>query len=108
MNTKIDKSKLERYAELKIESAKLKAEIDELNPLIQLEMEESNLEEIESDYGHFFFKKKREWEYPQNVVELEEKYKAEKKKSEQLGTATYQEVNVLNFKTKNEDTKNQE
>ncbi len=106
--SKIDKSKLERYAELKVEASRIKAAIDELNPLIQAEMEESNLEEIESDYGKFFFKKKRDWEYPQNVVELEEKFKTEKKKSEQLGTATYQEVNVLNFKTKNEDTKTQE
>ena len=103
--SKIDKSKLERYAELKVEATRIKGLIEELNPLIQAEMEESNIEDIESDYGHFFFKKKREWEYPQNVVELEEKFKAEKKKSEQLGTATYQEVNVLNFKTKNEDTK---
>jgi DNA mismatch repair ATPase MutS len=106
--SKIDKSKLERYAELKVEVARLEAQIDELNPLIQAEMEEANIDDIESDYGHFFFKHKREWVYPPNVVELEEKFKDEKKKSQQLGTATYQEINILNFKTKNEDIKNKE
>ena len=105
---KIDKSKLERYAELKVEAARIKAAIDELNPLIQAEMEESNLEEIESDYGKFYFKKRRDWTYPENVVKLEEEYKAEKKKSEQVGTATYNEINILNFKSKNENTETKE
>lgn len=101
---KIDKEKLQRYAELKSLISKYEAEIDELNPLIKAEMEESETDEINSDFGKFYFKKRRSWEYPESVVKLEEDYKKAKKESEQLGTATYVENNILTFTTKkNED-----
>lgn len=99
---KLDKIKLQRYAEIKVQMSTLKKEMDELNPLIQFEMEENKVDEIESDFGKFYFKKQRSWTYPDNVLKLESEYKAQKKESEQKGTASYIETNVLTFKSLND------
>lgn len=92
-----DIKKYERYAELKNLVAEAEIEIKEINKEILDELRELGVEEFPTDFGKFVLSKRKKWIYPEEVIRLEEEYKAKKKESEQIGTADYLEAVELRF-----------
>lgn len=86
-----------KYAELDAQIKALEAEKDEVKGLILAEMVEQGQEAVETDVGKFTVTRLKTWTYPENVVELGDKFKAAKAKAESTGDATYVEKESLRF-----------
>ena len=94
MNT----SKLARYAELKSAVKEAETEMKVLNEEITAELEKAKLDEVETEYGKFYFTSRSKWTYPELIVKEEELLKTHKKEAEQKGTATREDMKILTFK----------
>ncbi len=57
----------------------------------------SGEESIETQVGKFTVTRLKTWTYPEKVIELGDKFKAAKAKSESTGDATYIEKESLRF-----------
>jgi len=102
--TNEQKTKLTKYAELKKAIKELETEAEELNAEVLEIIQESGAEEVElSDMGKLSLGKRRTWKYPAEVEAMDKALKEEKKKSEQLGTASYLEKVFLVFKSFKEE-----
>ena len=97
------KDQLLRYATLKSEIKRLTTEMNELNPIIFNSMLEDNHDEIIlPEVGKFYLKERRIWTYPEEINEKEIVLKADKKRAQQVGTATCDITKELNFRGANE------
>ena len=90
---------LDRYAQLKLEVAKLEEELELLKPEVVTYIQDQGAEQVTHDAGIFLLQTRRTYKYPEEVASLEAKLKEDKKTSEQLGTATYTEKVILVFKS---------
>lgn len=95
----MNKETFVRYAELKNEIKRLENEIEVLQPIIMAEMGEN--EEVEvAGVGLFTIGKRRTWEFPENIKDIEGELKVMKKEAQQSGEAEYEENPYLTFRGK--------
>lgn len=87
----------EEYALLEAKIKDLTNQKDSLKVKILEDMALSGAEKIETSVGKFTISKLKTWTYPEKVVALGEKFKAEKAKAESTGEATYVESPSLRF-----------
>lgn len=87
----------EEYAILEAEEKAIKAKKEQLRPFILKRMIDDGIDKLETSVGKFSISKLKKWEYPAQVTELEDKYKAAKALSESTGEATYTETDSLRF-----------
>ena len=92
----MDKTKLERYAELKRIVKQAEEEMDPMKEEILTMM--GDHEEVETDFGKFVVTHRRTYTYPEEIKQREDDLKKAKKTCEQLGTAEYVEKSILMFK----------
>lgn len=87
----------EEYAVLDAELKVIEGKKDELRVLILKDMVDRREEAVETSVGKFSVARLKTWTYPKKVVEIGEKFKAEKAKAESTGDATYVEKESLRF-----------
>lgn len=87
-----------RFAELDAQIKTLETEKEALRPTIQAEMEAQRIDQVKADYGTFFFTTRKTWKYSPKVEEMSTALKEQKKREEQDGTATAEEITSLSFK----------
>ena len=87
----------EEYALVKAKMTELENQEDALRVKILEQMVEKGEEKVETAMGSFKKATLKKWVYPEEVLEKEEEYKAEKAKAESIGTATYTEKPSLRF-----------
>jgi hypothetical protein len=99
--TKEEKKQLfDELADLRIKEKEINDRIEEIKPIIYQEvdgLESGTPIDLESGKGSFTVSYTRKWTYPEYVTQLEKEYKKTKKKSEQVGDATYTESVMLKF-----------
>lgn len=97
------KTKLQEYANLKLQIANLEQKVEDMKPEIVAAVEQLNPEDhvVETDYGVFSMVAKRKYTYPEEIVAAEASVKELKKEAEAKGTATYVENPYLLFKPAN-------
>jgi len=92
------KELFEEYAKLKIQEKEIKFRIDELNPIIKLDMLDIGVDKVPTNLGNFNMKKVKKWKYSDDV-EKAKKYLDELKANEEAsGAATFVEVEQLEFR----------
>lgn len=97
------KNFLKEYAELKIEEKKIKVRIEELNPIIKEGILSEKLDKVPTNFGNFIIKKIKRWTYSPSVAQAKENLDLLKSEEEADGTATFVEVESLEFReAKNE------
>jgi hypothetical protein len=100
------KSNFERYASLKAQIKALQAEVEELAPTLIDEMDSEAMDEaIIPNVGTFYFKERRIWTYPEELVAFETQLKADKKTAQQKGSATCDIMRDLTFRGVSETSK---
>ena len=92
------KELFEELASLMTERAKLDERIESVRNQVSAEMEQNEVDKVESDYGNFYFVVRKKWTYCEAIQTAEEKLKAAKKKAEESGTATCEESKSLTFR----------
>lgn len=70
------KSKLKRYAELKVKMKEMEAEIEELNPEIKAYVIGEGVDKLPTNLGTFSVESRGTWEYSPAVEKLKEEEKA--------------------------------
>jgi len=93
----MNKTRLERYAEIKNDIKRLEEEAKEIAPQILEEM--GDVEEVSTDFGTFIVAKRRQYTYPETLVKAQEELDAAKEQAVQTGEAVYTEKPYLIFKT---------
>jgi len=89
---------LREYAELKIKEKQIKVRIDELNPIIKDEIVNAGLDKLPTNLGNFNIKKIKRWTYSDEVDSAKQNLDELKSKEEADGTATFVEVEQLEFR----------
>ncbi len=83
---------LNEYAKINKEIKELKKVADPLKDQVLEIMQESDLKEVEMDFGKIGISSKRKWTYTPDLTEKETELKLMKKEEEKLGTAEYTET----------------
>lgn len=94
----MNKEVLKEYAELKVQEKQIKLRIDELNPLIKADLVAQGLDKLPTNLGNFNIKRAKKWTYSEAVKKMEENLKLLKTEEEADGTATFVEVEQLEFR----------
>ncbi len=87
----------EEYASIEAKIKDLETQKEQLRPLILQQMINNGQEAVETAIGKFTVTKLKKWIYPEKVIALGEKFKAEKAKAESTGDATFTETESLRF-----------
>lgn len=87
----------EEYAVLDAQIKMLTDQKDGLRVDILNEMIEKGEEKTDTSVGKFTIAKLKTWTYPEKVLAIGEKFKAEKARAESTGDATYTESESLRF-----------
>lgn len=87
----------EEYAILNSQSEAIEEKKSIIRDKILKEMASKGEKKIETGVGSFSITKLKKWTYPERVIEIGEKFKAEKAKAESTGEATYVENDSLRF-----------
>lgn len=107
-----DKQKLREYAALKSQIKQFEKEADKMKPEVLAIIERLNPQEedhkVSTDFGYFSSVPKRKYTYTIETQVLADKVKAEKKREEQDGTATYEIEPYLKFDAPKGDRANDE
>lgn len=94
----MDKTLFKKYADIKNQIAQLQEEADEIAQQVTLEMNNNQLDKVESDFGTFYFTTRKSWKYSEAVDDLAENLKQTKKDEEETGRATFEETKSLSFR----------
>ena len=70
---------------------------EQLRPHIIGMMIDEGIEKLETGLGKFSILKTKKWEYPEEVVELGDRFNVAKTKAQQTGEATFEETESLRF-----------
>lgn len=89
---------LREYAECKIAEKKIKARLEELNPLIKEDIIAAGLDKVPTSMGNFIIKKVKRWTYSPGIADLKEELEKAKSREEADGTATFVDVEQLEFR----------
>jgi hypothetical protein len=87
----------DEYAVVNAKIANLIAEKDVLKEKILTGMVEKGETKVNTGVGSFAIAKLKSWTYPEKVLAIGEKFKAEKAKAESTGDATFVENDSLRF-----------
>lgn len=87
----------EAYALLDAEIKQLEDRKEELRIEILQEMISTGEEKVDTAVGKFSVMRLKKWTYPENVLEIGDKFKAAKAKAESTGDATCEESQALRF-----------
>lgn len=87
----------EQYAVVDSQLKELEAKKEALRTAILTEMVNRSVEKLETPMGKFSITRLKKWEYPEEVIEIGEKFKAEKARAESTGDATFTESESLRF-----------
>lgn len=87
----------EEYAVIDAEIKALTAKKDAIKEIILDEMVSGGEDKIDTGVGKFSITKLKKWTYPDEVLSIEDQFKAAKAKAESTGEATYVETNSLRF-----------
>ena len=88
---------------MKIEEKKIKARVEELNPLVKKDIIDSGLDKLPTNFGNFTIKRVKKWAYSP-AVEIAKKTLDDLKAAEEAtGTATFVEVEQLEFRENKND-----
>lgn len=87
----------DEYAIVDAQIKELEGKKDQLRVHILKDMVESGEEAVETAVGKFTVTKLKTWTYPEKILEIGEKFKAEKAKAESTGDATFVEKESLRF-----------
>lgn len=87
---------LQKYADLKIEAARIDKELKELAPDVTAAVTAVVGQRVETDKGLFYFTIRPKYNYSDKVKQMEADLKAVKKEEEK--TVDFAETKVLNFK----------
>jgi hypothetical protein len=87
----------EEYAILDAQIKELEYKKDVLRVNILTDMVGLEQDKVETSVGSFSIAKLKRWTYPKKVLDLGEKFKAEKAKAESTGEATFTEQESLRF-----------
>lgn len=97
----------EKYQEYALISSKMK-EMEERKDCLREQIIESMIESTEekilTDFGTFSITRTKKWEYPVEILNLEDTYKRAKKISEMDGSAKCEENKSLRFVSIKEST----
>jgi hypothetical protein len=85
------------YATLEAEIGALELKKEQLRPHIIKMMLEDGVEKLDIGVGKFSVNKRKTWTYPDEVIEIGEKFKAAKAKAESTGDAEFEEVDQLRY-----------
>ena len=81
------KETLKRYADLKVQEKSIKAEMEELNPLIKEHLSAEGVDKLPTTLGTFSLVPKAVWKYSPAVEKLEKEVDKLKEKEKADGTA---------------------
>ena len=87
----------DEYASIEAQIKELEASKEQLRPLILQQMQNNGQEAVETATGKFSITRLKKWTYPEKVLAIGEKFKAEKAKAESTGDATFTEAESLRF-----------
>ncbi len=87
----------DQYALIRAKKAELETQEEAIKVKILEDMVARDSKKEVHTLGSFTISKLKKWEYPENVVKLEEKFKVAKVKAQNSGEATYTEVESLRF-----------
>ena len=87
----------EEYAAVDAEIKALETKKEQLRPFIIKGMIDEGVEKLETALGKFSISQLKKWTYPEEVIEIGEKFKAAKAKAESTGEAEYEETPSLRF-----------
>lgn len=85
------------YAQLESEEKAIALKKEQLRPHIIKMMLEEGMEKVDIGVGKFAVSPRKVWTYPEDVNEINEKFKAAKAKAESTGEATFEEVPQLRY-----------
>lgn len=85
------------YASLEAQISALESKKEQLRPHIIEMMMSSGEDKVDIGVGKFSVSPRKKWTYPASVIDMEEKYKAAKAKSESTGEATFEEIPQLRY-----------
>ena len=88
------------YSDLVVKIKSFENRKEELGKEIFGEMVKLEVEQVQSDFGTFYFLSRKTWEYPSYVKEAEMLYKNKKKEAETKGDATFEEKKSLAYRAK--------
>lgn len=94
---------LKEYAELKIEEKRIKARVEELNPIVKKEIIDAGLDKLPTNLGNFNIKKTKRWTYTEAVTLAKQSLDELKVSEEASGIATFVEVDQLEFRENKEN-----
>lgn len=94
---------LREYAELKVQEKAIKARIEELAPVALQEVVATGSDKLETQLGNFTIKRVKRWKYSPAVDEAKLALDTLKGAEEASGTATFVEVEQLEFRTAKKD-----
>lgn len=94
----INEKLLKDYWKLQMKSDELKAKTEELKVQIQINFEDSLVDNYQTDFGSFYFTKRKKYEYSEKVKILDAKLKELKRAEEQ--TAPFSESKSFTFRKK--------
>jgi len=94
----MDKNKLKRYSDLKLQEKALKAQMSILNSEILQMLNDENADKIESDFGVFTLVPKKTWKFSDSIDTAKKNIKMLQEEEQADGTATYTESHYLMFK----------
>lgn len=92
------KNELERYSKLKDKIKNLQDEANSLKSRIEDEMEERELDEIETDFGKFYMIEKSYYSYSDEVNKKKQEYKELQKEEKESGKAKKEIKKYLTYK----------
>lgn len=94
----MNKELYREYAELKIQEKQIKSRVEEIGPVIKDEILKMGLDKLPTNLGNFNIKKVKRWTYSPVVDEAKKSLDALKTNEEATGTATFVEVDQLEFR----------
>lgn len=85
------------YAQLEAEISALELKKEQLRPHITKMMLDDGIDKLDIGVGKFSVSPRKTWAYPDEVLEIGEKFKAAKAKAESTGEATFEETPSLRY-----------
>lgn len=83
----MEQTPFKKYADLKIQEKRIKAELEQLKPVITAEMSKVGAEKVPSDFGTFTLKPVPVWKYSEAVEKAQEAVDKLKEEEKAKGVA---------------------
>lgn len=94
----MDKTKLEKYAELKIKIKEMEQEVKEMMPEILSDMLMADIDKVETDAGNFIVEQRKVWKFSEELDNMKQILKDQEKEEMANGIAEFEFKKILMFK----------